>query len=341
MRRVMNFTKKVAAGFLAAAVIIAGVAIIPVQDVKAATEGTEVPSGVTYVSMAVTEATPTKAGYLFGGWYQDDADDAFYSSKPAVGTQAYAKFVPAYVLSVKAQNYYGKGSEATTTTRLVSSVDSDDYAKVGFEIIKQDETTKDKEVSKVYNYLKVKTSSSATENYEAKNVFGAGAKYFAVLELNNIPQADWSQNTYIRPYWVTPDGTKVTGLPKYVRVDDGYEGYISVAVNLKTAEDIAAGVVNVSYDNTKLKFDSYYKGRVFEEMEVADKGTSVKCVGNVEDISVSAQADDMYISLRFEVTDTSYKVGSGTFLQFGMSEVDFANIDEGLVTTLDVWNVQY
>ena len=300
MRKVMNFTKKVAAGFLAAAVIIAGVAIIPVQDVKAATEGTDVPTGgVTYVSMAVTAETPTKAGYLFGGWYQDDADDAYYSSKPTVGTSAYAKFVPAYVLSVKAQNFYGRGSAATTTTRLVSSVDSDDYTKVGFEVIKQGETVDiGTNVSKVYENLKVKTGENSSDSCKADKVFGNGAKYFAVLQLNNIPSDVWEQNTYVRPYWVTPDGTKVTGLPKYVRVDDGYEGFISVAVNLKTAEDIAAGVVNVSYDNTKLEFDSYYAGKVFEEMEVADKGTSVKCVGNVENIQDNAKADDMYISLR-------------------------------------------
>lgn len=342
MRTVKNFTKKVATGFLAATVIMAGIVITPAKDVKAATTGTDVPTtGVTYDEIEVTSAIPTKDGYLFGGWYKEAAEDKFYEESPTGGT-AFAKFVPAYVLSVKAQNHSNtvrsENNSATTTTRMVTAVDSDDYREVGFKIIKQNETSvRTEKITKVYKYLSVVNDQ---KEYTAENLFGKGALYCAALELNKIPESAWSQYTYILPYWITPDGTEVTGLPKYVRVDDGLDKCITMAVNLKNMDPIAAGVVSVSFDKSKLAYKEFFAGKVFQEMEVAAKDGYVKCVGNVATIANNATEDDMYIAIRFDVTDTSYEVGKGNFLNFAMSEIDFANNSEGLVD-IDVWDVQY
>ncbi len=348
--KTMNLIKKIVASTLALVVIVAGIVITPVKDVMAATTGADVPTGVVYETRTVADGTPKKDGYLFGGWYKSENDGDFYSSKPT-GSTALAKFVPAYILSVKAQNYVKTAwTDATnkinsavasnlTTTRLVTSVDSSDYQTVGFKIIKQGESAvKDVTVSKVYNYLSVVEND---KKFTGEKLFGAGARHCAVLELNKIPETAWNQYTYVCPYWVTPDGTEVTGLPKYVRVDDGLDGYITVAVNLKTAEPVAAGVVNVDYNESVLAFNEHYAGKVFQEMEVADKGTSVKCVGNVENIAENKNANDMYIGLRFQIIDENFELGVSEKLNFAMSEVDFANINEELVDTINVWDVQY
>lgn len=351
--KTMNLIKKTVAGVAAVAVIMAGVIVVPAEDVNAATEGAAVPkTGVVYSDTKVSIANvPEKDGYLFGGWYEDAAGKNPVTVEEKSGiSEAYAKFVPAYILSVKAQNYAGAdwttNGDATTTTRLVTSVDCADYSEVGFELIRSDGATKTVYVKKVYNYLAVKDSADDTEptNYSPDLVFGDGAEHFAVLEYTDIPESAWSDNTYVRPFWVTTDGTTVTGLPKYVRVDDGIkdsEGYkhISVAVNLKTAEPIAAGVVNVSYDDDQLEFDSYSVGKVFEEMEVADKGSSIKCVGNLETITDIQYADDMYISLRFKVIG-NYSVMDEGGLTFNMDQIDFAANDETLTDT-NVWDVLY
>ena len=77
------------------------------------------------------------------------------------------------------------------------------------------------------------------------------------------------------------------------------------------------------------------KSENFQSGMIATKGAA-----NVEDITTNSIADDMYIGLRFKVTDTSYKLGNNQFLQFKMSGVDFCNKDESTVN-LNVWNFQY
>ena len=161
--------------------------------------------------------------------------------------------------------------------------------------------------------------------------------------MTGIPEDAWSDDFYIRPYWVTMDGTKVYGLGKYVRVKDavGTEQYISVPVSLTTAEEIAAGYISVTYDTTKLDYAGFVTGRVFEEVAVdGSVNGTVKCIANVSDITANKVADDMYIGLRFKITDTSYKIGNNEFLEFIISDRDFCNKKENPVA-LNVWNFQY
>lgn len=336
--------KKMMAGLLIAMITLTGVGISPASanEVQAAVD---VPTSIKYEPMSVTDTAPVKDGYLFGGWYSDENGENVIADK-TTGEKAYAKFVPAYVLGIKAQNYASTARETDetkiavnkTTTRLITAIDCVNYKEVGFEIIKEDGTEKAKAVTKVYNFLKVGEKS----DYTAANVFGTGATFFAVLELKNIPQSAWGANTYVRPYWITMDDTKVTGLGKYVCVDDGIDGYLNVPINLKTAEAIAAGLLTVSYDKEKLTYDGFVAGKVFEEMAAAGADGTVKCVGNVdaaEDGTLSnTAADDMYISLRFK--NNGHTFGIGDFLTFTITGADFCDVDEKTVS-VNVWNVQY
>lgn len=335
--------KNILARITAAVLVVAGVVVTPAGEAKAAE--VDVKTSVVYEQRTVSDKAPTKDGYFFGGWFTTDM------SKDATGkvitdrsaqTTAYAKFVPAHVLSVKSQNLASTAvGNGTTNTRFLSAVDSADYQKVGF-VINTGSSEKEIDATKVYEKVYV-TADSQKDYFTASNLFGAGATYVSVIEMGGIPEKAWSDDFYIRPYWVTKDGTKVYGLGKYVRVSDGVgtDKYISVPVSLTTAQAIAAGMLTVNYNTSKLDYVGFVEGRLFDEVAVngAVDG-KVTCVANVSDITANKTADDMYIGLRFKITDSSYKVGNNEFLKFTISGTDFCDKDEKTVS-LNVWNFQY
>lgn len=337
--------KNVLAGIMAAVLVVAGVVITPAGEAKAAE--VDIKTSVEYEQRTITGETPTKDGYFFGGWFTTNlnVDKTGKAITDVSGyTRAYAKFVPAHVLSVKAQNLDGtKVGGVSTWTRFLSAVDSADYQKVGF-VIKTGSTTKETPVDakKVYRKVYVK-ADNVSDYFTAESLFGKGAAYVSVVEMSGIPESVWNNDFYIRPYWVTKDGTTVYGLGKYVRVADGVgtDKYISVPVSLTTAQQIAAGMLTVNYDTAKLDFAGYVGGRVFEETTVngAVDG-KVTCVANVSDITANKTANDMYVGLRFKITDTSYKVGKSGFLKFTISGTEFCDKDENSVA-VNVWNFQY
>ena len=111
---IMKKMNKVMAGFMAIAMVMLSVIVTPVA--ADATETTTIPETVTYddtldiAKFWKTRTAPTKEGYVFGGWYTTDgtnytpikeADIVEKGVENFVG--ACAKFVPSYVLSVKAQ----------------------------------------------------------------------------------------------------------------------------------------------------------------------------------------------------------------------------------------------
>lgn len=347
----MKRNKKVVALIVSAITAMTSMMALSSQT-KAAGNTVTVPTKIEYVentyatydeSWGVT--APTKEGYLFGGWYKDAQGETVITEKGQVEQNAkvYAKFVPAQVLSVKAQNFSTtKEGDATTTTRLISSVDARAYSEVGFEIIdmERNHTIYNDKVNLVFEKLEVKESDKATE-YTPQQVFGeienAKGQRFMVLSLNGIPNAKWDSDIYVRPYWKTYDGLRIDGLAKYVYVNDGLHRWISIPVNLHTGAQVAGGLVSVQVPDG-FKYEELRTGRVFSEMAAAVNGNVVKCVGNTTDGSDVA-ANGLYAVLRFSVTG-DYKVGNGTFLNFTVNDLGFASNAENLVD-MNIMNVQY
>ena len=349
-------------GILTAAIMLSGVIVSPneANEVEAVALSGEdrvyydAKTGAEFKDLYVNQwkKAPVKEGYLFGGWYLDEGTTVITAETDlnsiADDTKVYAKFVPAYVLSIKSQNYASTTASAsgtpsadnTTTTRVVSTVDDSlKYSEVGFKLLVNGKEVQ-RSTNKVWEELKVGDAS-----YDATNVFGKVSEHFFVLNIKNIPETKWADQIYARPYWITEDGTEVEGLGKYVYVEDGLKSYISVPVNLNNVTaGIGAGVIEVDYDETKLKYVECVAGRVFEEMKAADKISAdgnkyVRCVGNVEKLA-NVTEDDMYITLRFEVIANETLTSRTAPYQFAVSEEDFTNIEETKVT-LKVWDVQY
>ena len=286
--------------------------------------------------------------YLFAGWYTAENGDVL---SEVTTSSAVAKFVPAYILGVKSQVAYKSGDTFETDVeetsesvylRLVSAVDSKNYQEVGFNIsATPDGATSDSywntdtsegEGKTVYTYLKQEGN-----DVQADAVFGTGAAYFFSYTVRNIPDSsNFDTAFYATPYWVTMDGTKVTGLAKYVHVEDYYLNLISVPVYLKSSTEAAAGIATVAYDDDNLDFYGYESGKLFEEGLAADHGTGsgtgiVKCVANVAELE-DKEADGLFINLRFEITNSS--VTSYTFDVTAAPE-NFCNVNEDLISTID------
>lgn len=91
---------------------------------------------------------------------------------------------------------------------------------------------------------------------------------------------------------------------------------------------------------TDFELSAVEGGIVFEEMTWSDKGSSVKLVGNVKDITNNKTANDIYVNLRFKVPSESASDFSNGY-NFNVTDEDFCDILETKYTGYDVWNVKY
>lgn len=335
--------RKNIAKVVAVALVMMSVAVAPYGNTK------EVKAADAYYTekMTVTAEAPkpTDANYkdwLFAGWFTDgDCKDAI---EEKTGT-AYAKFVPADVMSVKCQSLSGVTADSEKTSmRLITTVDNLKYQKVGFKIT-VGSTTKSYDTKTVYKNIKSKDSGLEFEY--GPDIFSEKSTYFATATMVNIPNTGFTKGIFVTPYWVTLDGTTVEGVGRYARVEDSYydggKTVVNVPVRLYTDKNVAAGQVTVNYDKdtyTYIGTENGDLGDVFEELYVNDNGAGkVTCVGNASEIR-DVKADGLLVSLRFARKDKSDQT-----VTFNVDGEQFANYDGDFVytsgTTFDVSDVTH
>ena len=309
-----------------------------------------------YWSATESERTaPVLDGYVFGGWYIEENGlytaltvDTATAELAKESSSAVAKFVPENVLSVKAQNENNTTANdgPQTSIRLLSAVDdAQGYQKVGFHILLNNKIDVGTcEWGRVYQKVK-----SLGDSVTAESIFGKPASHFSVWRLNNINDANDSKIIYVRPYWITWDGTKVEGLAKYVHVEDDYNNYISVPVNFLSESEIAAGAVNMTYDSEVLTYHGFENGRLLENMQQPDVTTvgTVKMVGygstRVDATSGSpndVKADGIYANVRFAIKEGKTLEDAKLGIT-GITAIDFCDWAETLVKNLKVRSVVY
>ena len=379
-KQVMSIVKKLTVSVLAVGMIVAGIVASPKK--VAAEDTATIYDKVIYVRYdaedietnywtADKKTAPVKEGYVFGGWfeqveaetdhtetYTEGDETTYYNPLTTVSGVAYAKFVPAQVLSVKAQNeakvtksYIDNfaNEQDSFYIRVMSSLDSANYNKVGFDIylanwlkvykdgVEGVSTTKEAtESDKIYSGVK-----EGTETKTAQQIFGGVSKYVSVWQLDKI---NYKENVelinYVRPYWETKDGTKVNGLAKYIHIEDEYLEYINVPVNLLGGEDIAAGAVNMTYtgaDAGSLELVKFEEGRIFSEMKYNYSGNTVKMVGttNLEVGKYQEEGETIYANLRFKqpTVNTEFNITD--------DENTFCDWNENIVDVKKVWDMKY
>ena len=370
--------KKYVAGFLAAVMLIFGFSMMPGQ-VKAKTnqlqdeyfydEG----DNKSYVMSdywtkdeegTVNAVAPVKEGYVFCGWYLKEGDTYRVlrsENLTEANDNAIAKFVPAYVLSVQTQLAADATAESQSTyLRVITTVDSDQYDCVGFDIWYNNtiQETRSTEVTKVYTKL-TKTVDGQEKKVDAQDEFGDMSKYFAELRLTGFKPSQHQKTVYVRPYWKTLDGTKVDGLAKYMHIEDGYNKYYSVPINLQHesnlvdgAMDIAAGIVTMKYDAETLELiqsdNAVEAGRILKELTyyVDEANGIIRFAANSENVDDEDQSDGIFANVRFQLkTDetTGQKVQPKDSYTFDITaDTDsFANWKEEYVSGVSAVDYKY
>lgn len=170
-------------------------------------------SGTTYKA-------PTESGKVFAGWYTDTKFTTPLGKDVTTG-KAYAKFVPANVLGVKAQISTETTKDSPSTDlRFLTSVNDLNYAKIGFKIHANGKTVVVGN-NTVYKTLTVRLGEGVLYKKTPPQVFDSTSTYFKAYVLGNVPNNMFDTEIEVTPYWITLDGTTVYGETAIKRVRDG------------------------------------------------------------------------------------------------------------------------
>lgn len=335
--------------------------------------------GKTAPECTLDDEAGTNVGYLFAGWYEtadntSPIDELADVENAQDDTIVYAKFIPSYLAGIACQVDVNTENSVNRNLRVVSLIDSENYKVAGFNVYGRYDS--DKNGTNETEWLMYKYSSDANNpnaaestkiyrglyEYDANDnktlrtpeyVFGEDAKnfYFTTVSITGIGEKTNSNNvTYdfrdatmaVKPYWITLDGTYVEGIGEFNRVNDYTNKVVNVSVNLKDANAIAAGMLNITvpgnFNYTSVEVEG---GRVFEEMESLVNENIINCVGNVADVADSTKANEVYVNLRFTVSDVSTLTKGATEFAVNVPANGFCSIEEVYDKDVEAWNVKY
>ena len=217
----------------------------------------------TYIGVEAPECA--QKGYLFSGWYADEActTTPIQKLEEATGT-VYALFVVEDVLSIKAQISSNLGNDdktddATGSIRFVTTVDSLWYLKAGFKVSYDKDgdgvpTTITSANNKVYKKLyAVNMTSGTTLEYEPTE-FSNASKYFKACTVVNVTEDYYSMDFTVTPFWVTPDGIEVEGVTAVKSINDGIYSEYEAEIDGSYYEELeeAIEVANADADATTI-----------------------------------------------------------------------------------------
>lgn len=217
------------------------------------------------------EGDVAPAGYVFAGWYTKGGDlrtgaaSNDYSSsvpgfddlqkaedpasdhelgKDAKDGYAYAKFVPATLLEAGTQ-FKSNGNQSKL--RFLMALDSYNYNGVGFTVTDADGNDlgngQELTTSMAYDYMLAENHGKPDQKVYAGEVFPTDEKLPLLLARVSLTDlaADYSGTVKVTGYWITPDGTKVSGKTVTVTVDG--KGGVTAT---KQADSSLSGSANAS-----------------------------------------------------------------------------------------------
>ena len=151
---------------------------------------------------------PTEDGKVFAGYYTDDT----YTVPSSTATE-YPKFVDENVLTAKYQLTASANEEmASMKIRVVTTVDSRNYQAIGFHVwvdgVQKDVNGNEFRTTRVATTIKG-TDGLGVFTYTPE-VFSDDSVYFCAYNFT-ISSAKYGATLTFQPYWITRDGTEVTG----------------------------------------------------------------------------------------------------------------------------------
>ena len=283
-----------------------------------------------YRDKTYTYPKPTTTGkedWVFAGWYQEETcENPYKASALSQVTSAYAKFVPAEVLSVKCQVTTGTDEYTDKTSmRFISTIDSTNYSEVGFEITSNGKTHT---FSSTNVYKRINSVTSGLECGFSPVAFDTESEYFMTFTLTNIANKNFERVHFVRPYWRTLDGTTVYGMSRNVRVSDSYNQIANIPVRLYSDATVTAGSLEVAYDTTVFEYIGYEVGNVDKAATAVNDTANKTVTCNLSQQTV--KPDGMLVNLRFKVvgdvtSNTTFTV-TNTSIKNGETAIPVANI---------------
>lgn len=339
-KMIYNSWKKTVAALFALLLIVSGVCCMETNGSEVCAEETtnttvsfiaEKKDNVAeYRDKTYTYPKPTTTGkedWVFAGWYQEETcENPYKASALSQVTSAYAKFVPAEVLSVKCQVTTGTDEYTDKTSmRFVSTIDSTNYSEVGFEITSNGKTHT---FSSTNVYKRINSVTSGLECGFSPVAFDTESEYFMTFTLTNIANKNFERVHFVRPYWKTLDGTTVYGMSRNVRVSDSYNQIANIPVRLYSDATVTAGSLEVAYDTTVFEYIGYEVGNVDKKATAVNDTANKTVTCNLSQQTV--KPDGMLVNLRFKVvgnvtSNTSFAV-TNNGIKNGETAIPVANI---------------
>lgn len=249
--------------------------------------------------------SPVYKNYLFAGWYTDaecTLENAVSASVATVDTDiVYAKFVPRYILTVKAQISANlldddRTNDEKGNIRFATTVDTLQYTEVGFRISWQKDgntVTKISASNTVYETL----NAIGGITYQPTRFCNASA-YFKACTIKNIGADYYGLEFTVVPFWKTLDGTMVDGDTVKKTINQGLDLESTVYVSDNGTDQTGYGTIAAPYKTLNYAIDA-----------VADGGTV--CITD----TCTVDNDNTWESHNKTVTITGTKENAASVLQ--------------------------
>lgn len=282
----------------------------------------------TYVKNKTAPKFVEETNWIFAGWYEDEVCETAYTSDTIQTVDsAYAKFVPAEVLSTKCQVTAGTNEDSPSShLRFVTTVDSANYDAVGFEIESNGIT---KQFSSKTAYKRIVSQFDGLDCGFSPVAFDTESEYFVTFTITDILRKNFDRNHFVRPYWVTLDGTTVYGMARNVKVSDIYNGLTNIPISLHSDESISQGELTVKYDASKYSYQDFETGNLGEVQSVSDDANGTVTISTKEEINAP---NGMLVNLRFVLKEEA-SVKSNEIFEVENSSLKY---DENLLLIADV-----
>ena len=151
----------------------------------------------------------------------------------------YAKYLDPSVLSIKLQ--VKQNTDNTTDMRVVSTVDSLNYAGAGFDVYFGEQATTEKDPIPFQTttvFERINASTGGVDYKYSPKVVDADSEYFVTGTIKKIAASKANENFYIKPFWVTMDNVKVYGQGRFLSAQNGTDAK-NVNIPVKVASNPA------------------------------------------------------------------------------------------------------
>lgn len=271
------------------------------EDIKVfSVKGDKLNKGEAYTS----EGTE---GMLFAGWFLDEECTSPVRNNTTINASStyYAKYVDARVLSIKLQLRQNADDKTATDMRVVSSVDSLNYASVGFDVYfynGETETYVPFKSGTVQRRIKV-NSKGVAYDFSPK-VIDSASEYFVSATIKKIAESKRDCDFYIKPYWVTLTGVKVHGQSRYVSATDGLN-VSNINIPVEMAEPAEAFTVTLGEQEVNAELAHYETdtGCAHLNISVAGSTTDRTQLPSATKIQISDDVQMIYRNYSNESTD--------------------------------------